>query len=67
MLAAGGVLILALAGTYEKESDKEPGTEFWREYGQKMAVKGGAALFKYMYPGTAAAGRVENGEGEEES
>lgn len=67
MLAAGGVLILALAGTYEKESDKEPGTEFWREYGQKMAVKGGAALFKYIYPGTAAAGRVENGEGEEES
>ena len=55
MLAAGGVLILALAGKYEKESDKDGGSLFWENCGQEMMAEGGAAIFRYSYPGRTKA------------
>ena len=53
MLAAGGVLILALAGKYGKEWDKGQETGFWEKYGKKILAEGGAAVFRYSYPGTS--------------
>lgn len=51
MLAAGGVLILALAGKYEEELDKEQERGFWKKYGQSFMAESGAAVFRYSYPG----------------
>lgn len=66
MLAAGGVLILALAGKYEKESDKDGGSLFWENCGQEMMAEGGAAIFRYSYPGRTKARETDWGKGQEE-
>ena len=55
MLAAGGVLILAAAGKYEKELDKGQGREVWERYGRDLMAKGGAEVFWHGFPGTVGA------------
>jgi len=64
MLAAGGVLILALAGKYEKELDKEQGKAFWEQYGKGIMAEGGAAVFRYSYPGVSKMEELEAGTGQ---
>lgn len=67
MLAAGGVLILALAGKYEKELDKEEENSFWENRGRKLMAEGGAALFRYSYPGLREIERSRDQAGREAS
>lgn len=64
MLAAGGVLILALAGKYEKELDKGQGKALWEKYGKEIAAEGGAALFRRTYPMAAGPQTTEAGMGQ---
>lgn len=55
MLAAGGVLILAAAGKYEKELDKGQGREVWERYGRDLMAKGGSEVFWRGFPGIVGA------------
>lgn len=67
MLAAGGVLILAAAGKYDKELDKGQKKEAWRQYGRELMAQGGAAVFWQSYPAATGAKEAKEKDCLEES
>jgi len=60
MAAAGGVLILALAGTYE-ENRKAGAFPVLEEFERELRWDGLRALFRLAYPGAAEESRQEEG------
>lgn len=69
MTAAGGILILALAGTFEKELGGEGGPAAVREYGNQLLKDGLEMVLRQSYPQAAweeyKSSRRESGAGGE--